>query len=57
MTTTSPRQYPAVCPKCDEQKGYPYQVRTMTDRPGAIEVRLACRECDHHWVEVVVNSD
>jgi hypothetical protein len=47
------RQYPVACPNCDEVKGYPYQVRTMSDRPGAIEVKLRCRDCNHEWVEVV----
>ena len=52
----SAREYPAVCPSCDEAKGFPYQVRTMNDRPGAIEVRLRCRDCSHEWVEIVTNQ-
>jgi DNA-directed RNA polymerase subunit M/transcription elongation factor TFIIS len=51
------RNYPAVCPSCEETKGFPYQVRTRTDQPGSIEVKLRCRECNHEWVEVVVSHD
>jgi hypothetical protein len=47
------RKYPVVCPKCGEIKGYPYQVRTLTERPGSIEVRLRCRQCTHEWIEIV----
>jgi len=51
---TSPRQYPIACPECDQVKGYPYQVRTLTaDQQGSIEVKLRCRQCNHEWVEVV----
>ena len=50
--TTKPREYPVPCPKCDEAKGYPYQVRTIIDRAGSIEVRLRCRDCLYEWVEV-----
>lgn len=51
------RQYPVPCQKCDEVKGFPYQVRTMNDQPGAIEVKLRCRECNHEWVEVISSRD
>ena len=51
------RQYPVSCPVCDEVKGYPYQVRTMTDRPASIEVKLRCRECLHEWLEIVTSPD
>lgn len=51
------RQYPVACPTCDEVKGYPYQVRTMTDQPGSIEVRLRCRQCQHEWLEIVTSRD
>jgi len=51
------RQYPVVCPSCDEVKGYPYQVRTISEQPGSIEVKLRCRDCQHEWVEVVSNRD
>ena len=57
MTTTSARHYPAVCPKCDCEKGFPYQVRTLTDKSGAIEVKMRCRECAHEWVELIVNNE
>lgn len=49
----SAKQYPVVCPTCGEHKGFPYQVRTLTDRPGTIEVKLRCRDCHHEWVELV----
>jgi DNA-directed RNA polymerase subunit M/transcription elongation factor TFIIS len=51
------RQYPIACPICDEVKGYPYQVRTMTEHSGSIEVRLRCRDCNHEWIEVVSSRD
>ena len=38
-------------------KGYPYQVRTMSAQPGAIEVKLRCRDCNHEWVEIVSSND
>jgi DNA-directed RNA polymerase subunit M/transcription elongation factor TFIIS len=49
----SQRQYPVACPSCDEVKGYPYQVRTLADQAGAIEVKLRCRDCHHEWIEIV----
>ena len=51
------RQYPVACPICDEVKGFPYQVRTLTDQPGSIEVKLRCRDCHHEWVEIVSSRD
>ena len=51
------RQYPVACPVCDEVKGYPYQVRTITDQPTSIEVKLRCRECLHEWLEIVTSPD
>ena len=51
--TDSARQYPIACPLCDEVKGYPYQVRTISDRQGSIEVKLRCRQCHHEWAEIV----
>jgi len=53
----SPQQYPVVCPKCDEIKGYPYQARTVTDHPGSIEVRIRCRDCNHEWVEITTSRE
>jgi hypothetical protein len=53
----SPRQYPVSCPSCAELKGFPIQVRTLTDRPGAIEVKLKCRDCNQEWVEVINSPD
>jgi DNA-directed RNA polymerase subunit M/transcription elongation factor TFIIS len=49
----SQRQYPVACPSCDAVKGYPYQVRTLNDHSGSIEVRLRCRDCQHEWIEIV----
>lgn len=54
-STDRARQYPVVCPSCDETKGYPYQVRTMSDQPGSIEIKLRCRDCNHEWIEIVSN--
>lgn len=53
----SARHYPIACPICDEIKGFPFQVRTLSDQPGSIEVRLRCRGCFHEWVEVVASRD
>jgi len=50
------RKYPVVCPKCSELKGYPYQVRTLTDQRGSIEVRLRCRGCSYEWLEIVTSD-
>ncbi len=52
-TPSAARHYPVTCPTCDVPGGYPYQVRTLPDQPGSIEVRLRCRDCSHEWVEVV----
>jgi hypothetical protein len=29
----------------------------MTAQPGAIEVKLRCRDCSHEWVEIVANNE
>ena len=55
-TDDVPRQYPVVCPICDEVKGFPYPVTTLTDQAGSIEIKLRCRECHHEWVEIVSSS-
>jgi ribosomal protein S27E len=55
--TNSNRQYPVACPSCAEAKGYPVQVKTLTEHPGSIEVKLRCRDCQHEWVEVVTSHD
>ena len=34
-------------------KGFPYQVRTLNDQTGSIEVKLRCRDCRHEWIEIV----
>ena len=51
------RQYPAACVSCEKQKGYPFQVRTLLDKPGHIEIRLRCRDCGHEWIEVISNHE
>ena len=51
------RQYPVACPQCAETKGFPYQVRTVSDQPGSIEVKLRCRDCSHEWVELIASHD
>ena len=48
-----PKQYPVVCPGCEEVRGYPFQARTLSDRPGSIEVSLRCRQCSHEWTTIV----
>jgi hypothetical protein len=32
-------------------------VRTVTDQPGSIEVKLRCRDCNHEWLEIVAAHD
>lgn len=56
-SSDSSREYPLACPSCKEVKGFPYQVRTLTDQPGSIEVKLRCRACQHDWVEIVPSHD
>jgi hypothetical protein len=53
----NPRQYPVPCPQCDEPKGFPFEVRTIADHSGSIEVKLRCRDCHHEWVELVTTAD
>lgn len=50
-------QYPTRCVSCDNQKGYPFQVRTLGDKPGHIEIRLRCRDCGHEWIEIVAKKE
>lgn len=57
LMSATPRQYPVPCAKCTEEKGFPYQVRTLSEKPGHIEVKLRCRDCGHEWVEVVSSGD
>jgi len=57
MSSSNPRQYPVACPSCEETTGYPYQVKTLSDPSGAIEVKLRCRECHHEWVETVAGNE
>jgi DNA-directed RNA polymerase subunit M/transcription elongation factor TFIIS len=56
-SSPSARQYPVACPKCQQVKGYPYQVRTLTNQQGSIEVKLRCRDCTHEWDEVINNTE
>lgn len=51
------RQYPVNCPKCNRDRGYPFQVQTVAAKAGEIEVKLRCRDCSHEWVEVVTAKD
>lgn len=51
MSDSQP-QYPIDCPKCHATKGYPFEVRTVNEKPGHIEIRLRCRDCAHEWVDV-----
>ena len=51
------RQYPTVCVVCEKAKGYPHQARTLSDKPGHLEVRLRCRDCGHEWVQIIVNNE
>jgi DNA-directed RNA polymerase subunit M/transcription elongation factor TFIIS len=53
----TPRQYPVQCDKCKEEKGFPFQVRTLVDPSGAIEIRLRCRGCGHEWARVILSDD
>ena len=50
------RTYPTACPKCSAEKGFPFQVRTVTGKPGHIEIRLRCRECHHEWQQQITNN-
>jgi hypothetical protein len=56
-TVDSPKSYPVVCPGCDEPKGYPYGVRTLSDLPNSIEVKLRCRDCNHEWTLIVTSRE
>ena len=47
-----PKHYPIACPSCEELKGYPFQARTLSEQPGAIEVSLRCRDCGHEWTTI-----
>ena len=51
------RQYPASCPICHGEKGFPYLVRTLIEKPNHIEIRLRCRDCGHEWANVVPHRD
>lgn len=56
MSDTTP-QYPTRCASCEKQKGYPFQVRTLNDKPGYIEIHLRCRDCGHEWVQIIANKE
>jgi len=53
----STRHYPTKCPSCQEENGFPFQVRTLTGRPGQIEIKLRCRTCQHEWQQQWSNND
>ena len=54
--THATRTYPTVCPKCHQEKGFPFQVRTVNGKPGYIEIKLRCRECQHEWQQEITNN-
>jgi hypothetical protein len=54
--TDSARTYPAACPKCSEEKGFPFMVCTVNGKPGHIEIKLRCRECRHEWRQEITNN-
>ena len=56
MPNTS-RQYPAQCGSCKEDKGFPFLVRTLSDQPGHLEIKLRCRACGHEWAQVISTND
>ena len=51
------RQYPARCVRCHEEKGFPILVRTISGRPGQIEIKLRCRDCGHEWAQIISSND
>jgi len=51
------RQYPASCVSCEKEKGYPFQVRTLQNQPGHIEIRLRCRDCGYEWIQIISNNE
>jgi hypothetical protein len=53
MTQSAVRQYPAPCVSCNEVKGFPFLVRTITGQPGQIEIKLRCRDCGHEWAQII----
>ena len=52
----STRNYPTACPKCQQEKGFPFQVRTVNGKPGYIEIKLRCRDCHHEWQQEISND-
>jgi hypothetical protein len=50
------RNYPTACPKCQQDRGFPFHVRTVGGKPGYIEVKLRCRECRHEWRQEISNT-
>ena len=57
MADPQRQQYPVQCVNCNGDKGFPFQVRTLSEKPGHIEIKLRCRDCGHEWSEVVSNRD
>ena len=51
------RQYPVICQKCQKETGFPFQVRTLSEQPGHIEIKIRCRECATEWIEVVSSRE
>jgi DNA-directed RNA polymerase subunit M/transcription elongation factor TFIIS len=52
MPDTS-RQYPAACGSCKEEMAFPVLVRTVSQQPGHLEIKLRCRKCGHEWEQVI----
>ena len=50
-------QYPTRCVSCEKVMGYPFLVRTLSDKPGHIEVQLRCRDCGHEWIQIVTSKE
>ena len=48
---------PRRVPDLRRGQGVSFQVRTLSDRPDSIEVKLRCRECHHEWLEIRVPED
>jgi hypothetical protein len=57
LMSETTRQYPIHCASCDEQKGFPILVRTISGQPRQIEIKLRCRDCGHEWLQIISSDD
>jgi hypothetical protein len=57
MADSERQQYPVQCVNCSVDKGFPFLVRTIIEKPGHIEIKLRCRDCGHEWAKVVSNRE